>query len=510
MEQRQIAPWTRRRFLARSAGLAVSATFVPAGSGFLPGGWSASASGTAARDALTQAPLAPSTPLIDQVTTVCERLAPEGWRDLLLAVSHDELDIAAADLSTMLSQPLSQIDRTVPGFEDFALEGTRGIEPGSPARSLLFHALASPNVFGDAADNDLSAFPTPAEIEAVENYVYGVTPPSLDDLQAQADDDPLAVVVFALEYRTARETVHGQHADFCFARTGLARMGTAEAIYDPRKRDFLPGKEDDPFAFPVQPVRYAPFLAVQRHPDPSTFGPLRATDDDRARRFWVPLHKLFSGPECLRGLDLTVTLSTEHSNEKLRRFHTRMNTAGFYTGWDAPDINQFPFVIQGETLAAFSTDPDHGSGWVMPPPHPLVEPATHEGKPLTFYYSQELAASPEITYASSLQPLEAPPFQPLGPMRTQSLPENINIAEEEIPGYLTTINPDTGRSSPEYLNIRHTISPDGSEENLNDLPDVLGPTNEGGYWARHFIDYAADGWVAARCRELDEAVPSRV
>ena len=187
-----------------------------------------------------------------------------------------------------------------------------------------------------------------------------------------------------------------------------------------------------------------------------------------------------------------------------------MNTAGFYTGWDAPDIDQFPFVIQGETLAAFSTDPDHGSGWVMPPPHPLVEPATHEGKPLTFYYSQELAASPEITYSSSLQLLEAPPFQPLGPRRTQSLPENINIAEEEIPGYLTTISPDTGRSLPEYLNIRHTVSPDGTEENLNDLPDVLGPINEGGYWARHFIDYAADGWVAARCSELDAVVPARV
>ena len=48
---------------------------------------------------------------------------------------------------------------------------------------------------------------------------------------------------------------------------------------------------------------------------------MRATDDDRARLFWVPLHKLFSGPECLQGLDLDVTLSTSHSNEKLRRFH---------------------------------------------------------------------------------------------------------------------------------------------------------------------------------------------
>jgi hypothetical protein len=344
----------------------------------------------------------------------------------------------------------------------------------------------------------------------VENYVYGVQPPSLDDVRQRAAGNPLAVVVFALEYRVGRETVHGKHADFCFARTGLARMGTTKAIYDARRREFLPLKADDPFAFPAQPARYAPFLAVQRHADPDSFGPLRATDDDRSRLFWAPLHKLFSGPECLQGLALTVTLATEHRNEKLRRFHSRMNTAGFYTGWAEPDIDQFPFVIQGATLAAFSTDPDHGSGWVMPPPHPLVEPATYEGKPLTFYYSQALAASPSITYSSSLQLLEAPPFQPLGPMRTQSLPENINIAGEDIPGYLTTINPDTGRSLPEYLNIRHTVSADGAEANLNDLPDVLGPVHAGGYWARHFIDYAADGWVAARCSELDAAAPLRV
>jgi hypothetical protein len=510
MDQARFAPWTRRRFLTRAAGLAAATTVLPLGSMLHHGTGAVSASGAMTLHATPRLQLAPSAPLIDGITAVCQRLAAEGWRDLLLAVSHDELDIITPDLPAMLSQPLSQIDRTVPGFEDFALEGTRGIEPGSPARSLLFHALASPNVFGDAAGNDLSAFPTPAEIEAVENYVYGVQPPSLDDLRAQADDHPLAVVVFALEYRTARETVHGKHADFCFSRTGLARIGTTEAIYDARRREFLPVKADDPFAFPVQPARYAPFLAMQRRADPDSFGPLRATDDDQSRLFWVPLHKLFSGPECLQGLDLTVTLSTDHSSEKLRRFHTRMNTAGFYTGWDEPDIDQFPFVIQGETLAAFSPDPDHGSGWVMPPPHPLVEPATHDGKPLTFYYSQELAASPEITYSSSLQLLEAPPFQPLGPGRTQSLPENIAIAEEEIPGYLTAISPDIGRSSPEYLNIRHTVSPDGTEENLNDLPDIFAPISEGGYWARHFIDYAADGWVAARCRELDEVVPLRV
>ncbi len=71
------------------------------------------------------------------------------------------------------------IDRTIPGFEDFAFEGKRGIEPGNPSQSLLFHALASPNVIksGDETEPELTLFPTLAELEIVENYVYGLNAP---------------------------------------------------------------------------------------------------------------------------------------------------------------------------------------------------------------------------------------------------------------------------------------------------------------------------------------------
>jgi hypothetical protein len=57
-------------------------------------------------------------------------------------------------------------------MEDFALEGRRGIEPGRPARSLLYHAFASPAVVTDGAGHALAAFPTAAEIGTVENYVF--------------------------------------------------------------------------------------------------------------------------------------------------------------------------------------------------------------------------------------------------------------------------------------------------------------------------------------------------
>lgn len=500
--------WTRRRFLGRAGGLAAATLLAP---GIAP---RPRVSGAAPIDAATGELLqrlpAPSAPLIDGVSAVCRRLAAPGWRDVLLAVSGHELDIASDDLASALARPLARIDRTMPGFEDFALEGTRGIEPGDPARSLLFHALASPNVFRDRAGNDFTAYPSPTEIEAVENYVYGATPPSLDELRRRAGGAPLGIVVFSLEYRPGRDTVHRKHADFCFARTGHARLGTREAIYDERRREFLPFKADDPYAFPVQPARYAPFLAVQRPADPDSFGPMRALADDRDRLFWAPLHKLFSGPECIRGLDLAVTLATDHVNEKLRRFHLRMNNAGFASGWDEPDISGFPFVMAGEELAAFSTDPGHGAGWVMPTPHPLVEPATYQGQPLTFHFSKELAADPESTFFSSLQLLEAPPFSPLGPGRTQALPENIPLPDDPLPGYLTSIGPDIGRSTPEYLNVRHKVHDDGTESNLNDDPDLLDVLGEGGYWARHYLDYAADGWVVARCPQLAAEVPVRV
>src|SRR5260221_7028728 len=118
--------------------------------------------------------------LIDAVKATCTRLAKAGWKPLL---AHHGLDITKRDLAAELKRPLP-IDRTLPGFEDFAWEGQQGIEPGNPARSLLYHAFASPNVRTDQAGKPLKAFPTLADIEAVENYVFGAQPPSLTQLRA--------------------------------------------------------------------------------------------------------------------------------------------------------------------------------------------------------------------------------------------------------------------------------------------------------------------------------------
>src|SRR3954471_480940 len=105
----------------------------------------------------TFAPRSTFMSLVDTVKAICTRLGASGWLDLL---ALHGLDIAADDLGAEFTRPLDTIRRDVPGFEDFALEGVRGIEPGHPARSLLYHALASPNVLRGADGSDLTEFCT--------------------------------------------------------------------------------------------------------------------------------------------------------------------------------------------------------------------------------------------------------------------------------------------------------------------------------------------------------------
>ncbi|ARV57803.1 hypothetical protein BZZ01_03395 [Nostocales cyanobacterium HT-58-2] len=406
--------------------------------------------------------------LIEEVKRVCDRLAPFGWRDLLLA--HG-LDITATNLKQELTKELPNINRNVPGFEDFAGEGKRAIESGNPARSLLFHAFASPNVVLNAQNTNSDAYPTLAELEIIENFVYGVQPPSLQDLQVRAQGQLLAIVVFASEYRPAPETVHRKHADVCFSRTGVARVGTAQPLYDAQLRGFLPFVKGDVHAFRVLPAKYSAYIAVQRRGDANSFGPLRFQAGDNTKQFWVPLHKLFNGRECIRGLNLQVTLNSRHVNEKLRRIHVALRKMGWNTGWSEPDISQPPFIFT-EGIAQFTTKPDFGNGLLVPVVHSsLVEAGTYKGKVLTFRVPQNNTEEEGERLSSSLR-----------------IPSN----------------------APEYVHVRHKVLANGQIENLNAQKDVEGAVQKGGYDAVHYIDFTGDGWIEAVCPELAVALPRRL
>ena len=432
-----------------------------------------------------------SRPLIERVSEACRRLAPAGWRQLLLDVTGGELDIGAADLRQQLSKKLQRIDRTVAGFGDFANAGTRAIEPGRPDYSLLYHALASPAVVTDSAGAALRSFPTLAEIEAVENYVYGVEPPTLDNLRSRAGKRPLAVVVFALHYYNAPQSVHGRHAELCFARSGSSRLGTIEPMYDAKMRNFTVVDPARPFEFRVVPRRFAAYLAVQMPGAPDSFGPQDPLPNDTERPFWVPIHKLFSGRECIADLDLQVSLHRGLRNDLLAEFHRFLDRSGLANNWSGEDLEEFPFMIKDAMIGSMSERREFGAGVLEPRPSPLATPARYKGRPLTFPVDGRYTSDPVNLQLSSMQVLPAP-------------------FDLHDPHYLDDTSQETQRPAAEYINIRHRVLPNGQIDNLNLRPDMDEIIQRGGYQALHYTDGAGDGWIKAECPELVGSVDANV
>src|SRR5207245_2815904 len=150
----------------------------------------------------------------------------------------------------------------------------------------------------------------------------GVQPPTLVEIRQRAGitgAKRLSIVVFAYEYRPAGDTCSRLQADLAFSRTGVARVGTRAAKYSPERRGFDSETADDPFAFHVCPVRYGAFLSVRKKGSAHEFVPMRFQQNDATLNFWVPLHKLFDGDECLRGLNLQLRFNAFHYNDKVRR-----------------------------------------------------------------------------------------------------------------------------------------------------------------------------------------------
>lgn len=426
----------------------------------------------------------------DQVVAACRRLAPLGWQAMLLEASGGELDISSPDLAQQLSKPLTKIDRSHPGFGDFNLAGARAIEPGSPDRSFLYHAFASPMVRTDRAGNQLKGFPTLAEIEAVENYVYGSAPPSLEELRASASGRPIGIVVFSLQYLPASRSVHGTHAELCFSRAGIGRVGNAEPLYDGMNRYFATGVEDDPFKFRVVPRRFAAYLAVKVDGLAGNFGPQDALPDDATRSYWVPLHKLFAGSECLRGLDLQVDMTSGLRNDLIAKFHKWMQRSGLDSEWRGEHLENFPFVVKDERIGGLSKRPDYGNGVLEPVPNPLVRQAEYEGKLLTFHVDPAHVSEAANIQSTSWMVLDAAPG--------------------EIPLYMDDSAQDYDRPAPQYVNFRHRVNADGSVESLSEREDLKEIISKGGYEALHFVDGAGDGWVEAKCPQIDAQVDDHI
>jgi len=430
--------------------------------------------------------------LIDRVRQACARLAPLGWQTMLSDVTGGQLDITAPDLAAELAKPLSSIDRTFPGFGDYALKGGRAIEPGEPDLSLLYHAFAAPSVVAvDRSGKKLEGFPTLAEIEAVEDYVYGTRRSSLNDIRNLAGGNAaLGIVTFALQYRNAPDSVGGRHAQLCFSRTGIARLGDREALYDAEKRYYSALKPDEPYAFRVVPRRFAAFLAVRMKPGDGSFGPQDPLPDDSSRDFWVPIHKLFNGPECLRDMSLTLEMRSGLQNEELAQFHRFLQFQGYRNNYYGPVLEEYPFTIRNERIASLSSQPADGACLLMPKAGPLIQEAVYKDKRLTWPVDHDYLGRPGNLQMSS--PLVLP-----------------NGSAGAAADYLDDADQQLRRPAPEYINARHRILPGKQAgenvENLNKRSDLLQVLALGDFDALHYVDSAGDGWVMGACKELNDA-----
>lgn len=425
--------------------------------------------------------------LIDSVKNILDDLADKGWKEVFEA--HG-LDITAADLKAELLRDISvTINREFPGFEDFAFEGGRGITAGVPARSLLYHALASPNVMWSdiGKSKKLEVFPTLEQIETIENYVYGVNPPSLSFLESVNGKQNLGVVVFANQYRTAVDTPHQKHADLVFSRTGVSRVGTEEMLYNAETRSFEVLSED-PHKVRVLPAKYNPYLAVKLKGSRALLGrrfnviqghDFANVPPDEELSFWFPIHKLFDGEECLKNQDLRITLEAIHLNEKVRKIHKFIQgNFDLETGSSPEEHGGFPYQFS-DNIASFSKK----LFLVVPEPAPaLVQKAEVEGKRITLDKKFTLPTrKPDDELGNSLKALSS----------------SLELRQKRIEHPIfENLDDDSKypRSTPEYLHIRTKIEGD-VEINVNEEKNIRRFIATEKYKALHYIDSTGDGFV---------------
>jgi len=246
-----------------------------------------------------------SAPLALKFKELLQWLHDNGWIAYLNKTLSLNIDAADADVSHYLQkQQFAKID----GFDDFA--GHRLIEPGYPAGSLLYHALASPRVkpqgFGP------QQYPRIAQLDILEDIIYGLRAMDAEDWSK------IVLAVFAYEYRPAYKTPHHNHADMVFSRTGIARIGEYKMNYDPFNRCFLNKPLDAAKTknIAVAPARYGLFLArtITGETGISLMG--KAIDgNDPSRFFLQPIRKIFTG-DTLISLN-GIVFKDYHVNEKL-------------------------------------------------------------------------------------------------------------------------------------------------------------------------------------------------
>ncbi|WP_232452636.1 hypothetical protein [Burkholderia ubonensis] len=433
--------------------------------------------------------------LVDEVHALLLGLSAL-WREAFKRHGLDLSDSTAPEeTANRLRQPLP-IDWDDPRIHDLCPSTERAIEPGDPARSLIYHMLA------------LSECPSPdggvrlEAIDLLENYIDSLAP-------LPPDWQTLDVAVLAYQYRPARRTGHQQHADLVFSRLGIARNGDVDARYDEQTRSFVPHAQDGIEHVRVMPARYGAFL-VRRVVGPDTLALIegkQAGDDQRT--FIEPVRKLFPD-ECLPGRRLTLKYGHRHVGEKLKRaveapWGVRPSPPG--------DLDGAPYAVcsqdLGEATPAGSDAPavmlkrSGAAVLLMPAARPLIEPVTPanfgvRGFGVPARWRLAPLANRRFTTMRIITSLWKLVLAAVDEVRQQYFPHF-------APGWLRFPEP---RNAPEFINIRHKAHENGTYTDMRahpvDRQDFLAEVGKGGYRAQLFLDYCTEGVVTIQIAELAE------
>ncbi len=185
---------------------------------------------------------------------------------------------------------------------------------------------------------------------------------------------------------------------------------------------------------------------------------MRPQKGDAAKDFWVPIHKLFDGPECLKGIDLTLQFNAFHYNDKIRRIQ-------LFLKQKPPATKPYRFT---DNIADFLDPAVAGQGLLSPVPHPrLVEPAVLNGKFVTF----------KVPRSKSVFAALEPGARTLQGVEVRPVPAYVHARTKVQRGQLIDLN-----SDPVH-------------------PDVREVVRKGHYDALHYVDFTGDGLI-------DVAIPA--
>lgn len=433
--------------------------------------------------------------LVDEVHALLLDL-PAPWRE---AFKRHGLDLAGSgtpeETANRLSRPLP-IDRDDHRICDLCPDATRAIEPGDPARSLIYHMLALSECPSPDAGVRLEA------LDLLENYITSLAP-------LPPDWQTLDIAVLAYQYRPARRTGHQQHADLVFSRLGIARNGDTDACYDGQTRSFVPHVPDAIEHVRVMPARYGAFL-VRRVTGPDRLALIEGRRaGDHQRTFIEPVRKLFPD-ECLPGLRLTLKYGHRHVGEKLKRavkarWGVRPSPSGALVDAPYAICCQDPCEVSpADPIApAVALKRSGAAVLLIPAARPLIEPVTAanfgiHGFGVPARWRLVPLANRRFTTMRIITNLWKLVLAAVDEVRQQYFPHF-------APGWLRFPEP---RNAPEFINIRHKAREDGTYTDMRAHPverqAFLGEVGKGGYRAQLFLDHCTEGVVTIRIAELAE------